>query len=181
MIGGEDGHDYYLSDVHILDTGTMTFFKLLWLLRVYFQLSYLIGRLLTPAWGYCVRCGFLNLFWYLLYFIRYSYLEGAEYFRPVVDTPSWSFHCFFWKELICFWGIYRCPKSIQWPFYAWYWYVSITIHKFICFNLAIHDFHFVAIWWLNLLPCLLISASLISYGSNMHPVKLLWNTLLTTL
>lgn len=23
VIGGEDGHDYYLSDVHILDTGTM--------------------------------------------------------------------------------------------------------------------------------------------------------------
>jgi hypothetical protein len=22
VIGGEDGHDYYLSDVHILDTGS---------------------------------------------------------------------------------------------------------------------------------------------------------------
>lgn len=25
VIGGEDGHDYYLSDVHILDTGAKSF------------------------------------------------------------------------------------------------------------------------------------------------------------
>jgi hypothetical protein len=25
VIGGEDGHDYYLSDVHILDTGIVIF------------------------------------------------------------------------------------------------------------------------------------------------------------
>lgn len=148
VVGGEDGHDYYLSDVHILDTGIMTFFKSLWLLGVYF--SILLLNLKIPYT--CLRI--LYMMWVfkfisaLLYFIRYSYLEGAEYFWPFVDTPSWSFHCCFWKELICFWGIYRCPKSIQWPFYAWYWYVSITIHKFICFNLAVHDFLFVAILWL---------------------------------
>jgi hypothetical protein len=26
VIGGEDGHDYYLSDVHILDTGFAHYF-----------------------------------------------------------------------------------------------------------------------------------------------------------
>lgn len=25
VIGGEDGHDYYLSDVHVLDTGLIIF------------------------------------------------------------------------------------------------------------------------------------------------------------
>lgn len=30
VIGGEDGHDYYLSDVHILDTG-FRFFLYTWL------------------------------------------------------------------------------------------------------------------------------------------------------
>lgn len=29
VIGGEDGHDYYLSDVHILDTGINLFYILL--------------------------------------------------------------------------------------------------------------------------------------------------------
>ena len=28
VIGGEDGHDYYLSDVHILDTGDTCSFNL---------------------------------------------------------------------------------------------------------------------------------------------------------
>jgi len=44
--------------------------------------------------------------------IRYFNLEGAEYIRPIVASSSWSFNCFFWQELVRFWGIYRCPKSI---------------------------------------------------------------------
>lgn len=31
VIGGEDGHDYYLSDVHILDTGAKAFLKFMFL------------------------------------------------------------------------------------------------------------------------------------------------------
>jgi len=59
--------------------------------------------------------------------IRYSELEGAEYIRPIVATSGWSFHSFFWQEPVCFWWIYRCPKSIQWPLYAWCWYVQYSL------------------------------------------------------
>ncbi|KAF4382087.1 hypothetical protein F8388_001232, partial [Cannabis sativa] len=42
VIGGEDGHDYYLSDVHILDTDTL----------VWRELN-TTGQLLTPRAGHC--------------------------------------------------------------------------------------------------------------------------------
>lgn len=94
VIGGEDGHDYYLSDVHILDTGEKaSSIHVLLTLRVYvFYRKVNVGRFLT---------------------FRYTHMERAEYFRAVVDTSSWSCYCFTWEEHFCVWRVYGCSESLR--------------------------------------------------------------------
>lgn len=41
VIGGEDGHDYYLSDVHILDAGSVIFLDSLTITKCITQQSFI--------------------------------------------------------------------------------------------------------------------------------------------
>lgn len=106
MIGGEDAHDYYLSDVHVLDTG-----------HIYSRIPSLVANekncsflqnLVVPSSRTVIYALYVLINNYILgiYFIRYANLEGAEHFRPSVASPSWSCNCCFWQKLVCFWGIY---------------------------------------------------------------------------
>lgn len=106
VIGGEDAHDYYLSDVHVLDTG-----------HIYSRIPSLVANekncsflqnLVVPSSRTVIYTLYVLINNYILgiYFIRYANLEGAEHFRPSVASPSWSCNCCFWQKLVCFWGIY---------------------------------------------------------------------------
>lgn len=117
VIGGEDAHDYYLSDVHILDTGTYHSSQV---------------TLLSIIWATIdVRAFFAQPLIYkpphimLVFYYRYSRVDRVEHFRSIITTSCWSYNHSFWKELVCFRGIYWCPKLVQWPSYARYWYVLI--------------------------------------------------------
>ena len=111
VIGGEDGHDYYLSDVHILDAGSVIFLDSLTITKCITQQSF-ISLYCLSSFGMLFRYVLLIIM-ASLNCIRYASVEGAEHFRPIITTPRWSFYGCFWEELICFWGIHRCTKSIQ--------------------------------------------------------------------
>lgn len=71
VVGGEDLDDYYLSDVHILDTGA----------KALLSTSLYKGFMLFSS----------EIFYNV--FLRYICMEGDEYFRAVIDTSSWSCYC----------------------------------------------------------------------------------------
>jgi hypothetical protein len=109
-------------------------------LLVYIYCNY---KLLMELWG--IYQNIIIFFWTYVN-IRYSNLEGAEYIRPTVATSGWSFNCFSWQELVCFWWIYRRPKSIQRPLYAWYWYVQYSLQNTFLYQIFVR-----VILWFNCL------------------------------
>lgn len=98
VIGGEDAHDYYLSDVHILDTGTCPFSQdtLLSIIWAPVDVHALYTQPLIYKPPYIV----------LVFHYRYSRVDRVEHFRSIVTTSCWSYDHSFWKELVCFRGIY---------------------------------------------------------------------------